>query len=227
MITADYTIKTGTTVVMSTQMRSHPNIGCLSPDGMIYYHMIPKNASSFLTGILKSWDYSIVNHTYQIPVNTKGSIGLCILRDPIQRWISGITQFLADVIDTDASQSTWDNVFRLVTKQPYQDNHTAPQLEFLKDHDLDWFHFHYMHHTKSVGEGLNTWLQTRNGKENITRFEKKNVSNSVEAKKKIYDHVKNKLKSDPNLNSRIKEFYRSDYELIDWVGRNQKWIPSI
>ena len=65
------------------------NSGLISPDEKYFYINIPKNNSSFIKNELSKLDWkfsSLDDHPSAIPI--------VILRDPLNRWISGIAEYL-------------------------------------------------------------------------------------------------------------------------------------
>lgn len=63
--------------------------GLISPDKQYFYLNIPKNASSSIKKILVPLDWEFGN-IYDYPTAQV----IIILRDPIDRWVTGITEFL-------------------------------------------------------------------------------------------------------------------------------------
>lgn len=68
-----------------------PGSGLLSPDGSRFVLHIAKNASSFMLDLVsrQGWTACIVDQTNH---NIKQVI--VVLRDPVQRWISGVSQYI-------------------------------------------------------------------------------------------------------------------------------------
>ena len=207
--------------------KEHPDLGRVSPDGMLYFHNIPKNASSFMSGMLDSFGWSKVTSSHQVPQSIDGSRGICFLPDPIQRWISGITEFLSQVYSDEDIDRYSEIIFKLVKKNPDLDAHTVPQASYLTGYDLGWFDFLFIHEIKGVNASMVNYLSLRGWKEDFTNYERENMTWGNPFKMKIREMIKQKLKSDEAFTKAIKDYYSVDYGLIDWVGRNQKWIPSI
>ena len=67
-----------------------PGGGLLSPDGKYFLLQIPKNASTFLGNALvaNGWSFSNLSH-----VNNANQ--LVVLRDPVERWLSGYATYAA------------------------------------------------------------------------------------------------------------------------------------
>lgn len=222
----DYKLKSLNQIMVSGN-RDHPDLGRISPDGLLYFHNIPKNASSFMCGQLDAFGWNKVVLRHQIPENAEGSRGICLLRDPMKRWISGITEFLSQVYSGSDIEESIDLIFKLLNKNPDLDAHTAPQASYMTGFDLDWFDFLFIHEIKGVNASMVNYLSLRGWTEDFTNHERENTTSSDPFKMKIRETINQKLKSNEALKQSIKDYYTIDYELIEWATRNQKWIPSI
>ena len=223
----EYAIKTHSQVMVLGNIKEHPRIGSVSPDSMLYFHNIPKNASSFMTGMLGSFGWRSLTSHHQVPRHVHGSRGICLLRDPIKRWISGITEFLSQTYADGEIEQAMAIVPRLLERNPDMDAHTAPQASFLVGYDLAWFDFGLIHEIKGINAMMVNYLSNNGWSGDFSKYERENTTQGNQSKMRIRDLVKQKLKSDDAFSESIKRYYSADYELIDWVGRNQKWIPSI
>lgn len=208
-------------------IHEHPILGAASPDGRLYFHNIPKNASSFMNGQLSAMGWNTVTSQHQIPRHVVKSKGICILRDPVKRWISGIAEFLSHVYDEQGIDPAMDHVLPLLAHNPDMDAHTLAQSSFLIGHDLGWFDFAMMGEIKTVNATMMNYLYVNGCACDFLNHERENTTQGRPIKMRIRDIVKQKLKSDSDFAAKIRDYYSTDYALIDWVGRNQKWIPSI
>jgi len=222
----DYKLKSLNQVMVSGN-RDHPDLGRISPNGRLYFHNIPKNASSFMCGQLDSFGWNKVILRHQIPENVKGSRGICLLRDPIKRWVSGITEFLSQIYTEEDIDQSIEFLFKLLYKNPDLDAHTAPQASYLTGFDLDWFDYLFIHEAKGVNASMVNYLRLRGWPKDFTNHERENTTLNNPFKMKIREIVNQKLKSNEEFKQSVKSYYTIDYELIEWATRNQKWIPSI
>ena len=215
-----FAITTRTTVEWNHIMGDHPRKGWSSPDGKLYYHMIPKNASSYIGGILDGWGWKLeTDH-----VDLRGKQGMCVIREPIARWISGITEFFHVIgITPDDVIANWQSYSKIFRYQPTQDGHTAPQVEFLHGYDLDDFDYWMMSEVVTIGNPLHTYLNTRGYENWITNYERQNTVDQDPGKKQIRDFIRETVKTDVDLRSRLKQYYRADYELMEWIGKTKGW----
>jgi hypothetical protein len=143
-----------------------------------------------------------------------------ILRDPLDRWISGITQIIYTEPKTLAGVSnnmhiaTFD--WKLAMEKIEYDNHTQKQVDFIYGIPQDqivWLKFDDQLKDNFINLMLSYGCDVENknlkNKDNITR--KNSVKHSVI--KKITD----KLNQHPEYRQKIFDHYHEDYALINSV----------
>ena len=125
--------------------------GWLSPDRKHFYVSIPKNASSFLGTWLTENGWNIFNfkdmNTFDqdLGINQLESV-VVVLRDPIERFISGFAQYVKGYIlkplfsDDDRAftiedvRQHWPAIERIMADVgPFFDDHTWPQYYYHED----------------------------------------------------------------------------------------------
>ena len=113
-----------------------PGGGLLSPDGRHFLLQIPKNASTFLGNCLTAngWTFSNISHTQNV-------VQLVVLRDPVERWLSGFATYAALHLfgwgyGSDHFIKEYNPLVEKIifTKLAF-DDHTAPQSVFLEQLD--------------------------------------------------------------------------------------------
>jgi hypothetical protein len=165
----------------------------------ITFTHIPKNASSFIKGCLLSSNCFIHSNSLVAADNY-----LIALRDPIDRWISGITQFMS------VEENQHLTLQELVNTITF-DDHTELQTYFLQDVDLNKGTF--LKVDKDLRTNIKTWMST-NG------YHTTNID-SVPDINKGNQLAKNRFAAMVDGNSQIKlklaEHYANDYELINRV----------
>jgi len=125
--------------------------GWLSPDGKNFYVSIPKNASSFLGGWLTENGWRIMNFKdlgtrHTITDTPKLENIVVVLRDPIERFISGFAQYIKGNIifpmfitegqsfTIEDLRSHWPAIERIMADVgPFFDDHTWPQYYYHED----------------------------------------------------------------------------------------------
>jgi len=106
--------------------------GLVSPDGNYFFLSIPKNASVFISSVLRqnNWNYSDLS-VYS------GPNVFCVIRDPVERWISGMATYISANLlgENYGSEMFIDDYNELVERLIFDnivfDDHTTPQIEFV------------------------------------------------------------------------------------------------
>lgn len=218
---SNFSLSTRTRIEWSPGMGDHQRKGWISPDGKNYYHMIAKNASSYLGGLLEDWKWVEVRS--DIDINKARS--LCLIRDPRSRWISGITEFFSIIkVTPEELESNWPSFAKMLMYNPQQDAHTAPQVEFLHGLDLEKFDYGFVSEMFNIGEKLHIYFNNHGYPNEMFKFERQNSVHHDPIKKQLNRFVHERLDEDVEFDQRIKYYYHSDYKLIEWIGRNKGWI---
>lgn len=182
------------------------------------YINIPKNASTNIRAAIVNNEFCSLNllKSNFFP-NYESSV--VVLRDPIERWISGITTYLnlyvADKNDLDSflkgiKDNKW--FFELLFEKITFDDHTEKQIYFLKPFDLsncfyfyldNMFEFRFSQFYLGEGIKINFNHEFKNIKTNdsVHKFFTEFLFDSKNAKYK----------------ERLKKHYAEDYELINSV----------
>jgi hypothetical protein len=167
-------------------------------DKSITFIHIPKNASSFVKGCLLSSG----RFTYSNNLITTDKY-LVTLRDPIDRWVSGIAQFM----NTESNQQlTLHDLVNTVTF----DDHTELQTYFLQNIDIDRCTF--LKVDQNLRTNIKLWLNENGYIADIDNVPNINEGNLV---------MKNRFAAMVDGNSQIKlklaAHYEQDYNLINRV----------
>ena len=167
-----------------------------------YIH-IPKNASSFIKGILIGsggfWHHS------ETLVNSDET--LIVLRDPIDRWCSGIAQYLYNSNQVDMPAD-------LVFEKVIFDDHTDLQTYFLQDVDLTSATFMVVN--DDLRANINDWIIDRGYRTNVDIAIQYNASRDDD-RLTIKNYYINLLKQRPDLVLKLNKYFEADYELINRV----------
>ena len=167
-----------------------------------YIH-IPKNASSFVKGVLIGsggfWHHS------ETLINS--SENLIVLRDPIDRWVSGITQYLQNTNQIDMPA---DLVFNKVTF----DDHTDLQTYFLQGVDLTKSTFMFV--DENLRANLSSWIYNRGYRTNVDIAIEYNAS-SEDSRATTKDYYTKLLDQNPEFVLKLQQHFEEDYKLIGKV----------
>lgn len=198
--------------------------GMISPDKKYFYLNIPKNSSSFIKKCLGSLGWSFDN----IRSYPDAKI-IVALRDPVKRWISGISEYLfmyhTVTIDNIAEPFNYGFLpligdklgVSLLFERITFDDHTERQCVFLKDIDLNRCIWLYVDKDFSK---IFSQLLNQLGYPNL--FEQEEKENSTEdkdgyRKKKLNEVIKLLIDNDEFKQYNLKQWFWCDQELIDTV----------
>ena len=213
-----------------------------NPDRCLIYINIPKNASSWTKHHMPGVLFNYLTKTFytdpglpfnQIPRWPAGLADikyLVILRDPINRWITGLAQYLhgwAPDHPLHVNNVDWSMVFDKVVF----DSHTQPQCEFVQgiNHDATiWLRCDQnlaQNFAQVIGQftgnlpTITTQDQDPDNVFNVTAKIKPTVGEvfTTELQQNIVDKISNVLKQNPNYLKRLQKFYKDDIELFDSV----------
>jgi hypothetical protein len=199
--------------------------GMISPDHQWFYLNIPKNSSSSIKKTL-----SDVGWTHADRVDFPEAKLIIALRDPIDRWISGMSEYLMmyhqDTIDQLISPMSYDCYpllgerlgLSLLFDRITFDDHTERQVIFL--HDIDtteavWF---------MVDRGFNnkfvSFLSSIGYKDAVAANENSTEDDSYGAvkKRKLQEFLKFVLGRNEFYSYNLKQWFWCDEELIKQVG---------
>lgn len=212
------------------------------PDRCLIYINIPKNASSWTKHHMPGALFNYLTKTFytdpglpfnQIPRWPAGITDikyLVILRDPIDRWITGLAQYLngwAPDHPLHINNIDWKMVFDKVVF----DSHTQPQCEFIQGINRDatvWLRCdqNLANNFAKVLEQftgcmptITTQDQDPNNVFNVTRKNKPTVGEvfTTELQQNIVDKISNVLKQNSNYTKRLQEVYKQDIDLFNSV----------
>jgi hypothetical protein len=208
-----------------------------NPAKCLIYVNIPKNASSWakhhVSGYLFNYHTQAFYENVDIPgwpEHTKNAQYVVILREPVDRWVTGLAQRLHGAGPQDPmhiNNIDWNMVFDRVVF----DDHTHPQCDFIKGIDhakITWLRCD-RHLAKNFGGileqftgtpfNLTTEDQDPTNVFNITKKIKPTVTKlfTTESQQNIVDRINEKISSDPKYLNRLHSYYQEDYDLFNSV----------
>jgi hypothetical protein len=194
------------------QRQGHVFGECMShSDSDLMYVNIPKNASSWTKPNLLDWSWE--NYNYHTD-NLYHKTAIVVLRDPVERWISGIAEYLYLYHRGWPNEAFTQSMLDLVFDKIAFDDHTEKQVYFVKGLDLSrcvffWFDENYR-------ERFSQFL-TDNGMPNkYHRYAKQHVSD-LEPVRKNYKEIFSSAIKDSKYLYQIEQYFKQDYELINSV----------
>lgn len=209
-----------------------PNSGIISPDKTQFIVNIPKNASSYILSWAQAhnWFTAVLSDDNWLEINEL----IVVLRDPLQRWVSGLAQYLKTYIlcpvgpngpvfpgmhysKDDYGMSADDfiagynqNTERLIFDNVYRfDDHVWPQIDFVQHLRPDLPRKYFL-----INPEFNVKFGNYLGLTPMSGLDKNN-GNDNEDTKKLNSFIKQRLNIRPELVDRVKRAYAIDYEFIE------------
>jgi hypothetical protein len=194
------------------QAKGHVFGECMSKlDSDLMYVHIPKNATSWTKPNLLDWGWEFFNyHTDQLTSKT----ALVVLRDPLDRWISGIAEYLflyhQNIDFAHAGQAFFDLIFDKITF----DDHTEKQVYFIEGLDLDrcvFFKF-----GTDYRQQFSQYLAEHDMPNRYNNYNYQHVSDDSPDRKRFKKIFTDQLQNSKYL-SQVKQYFKPDYQLINQV----------
>lgn len=205
----DLCLDDGIISIQHDRCTAHPvGSGYVSPDKKYCYVNIPKNSSSSMKKILHNWSFE---NWHQCSDDVEF---LVILRDPTQRWISAVSEFMCGnngVAGEIATETDYRHLLSIplikkwIFESVYLDGHCLPQCYYLQDlpiHKIKFFD-QECDGVKQIVDYLQLTAPTR----------KLNKSDSI--KKIVKNWLTHQLAQDKKLQHIIDVHYWCDHQLLD------------
>lgn len=190
----------------------HYGGGRIDPNNQFFYLNIPKNASNFLDRLFAHSGWDVANLQ---DINTKKISCVVVLRDPVERWLTGITQYAMSTLGEFVGAEFVNNynpvVEKLLFNQLVFDDHTMPQYYFF-DCVKYQYNVNYFYHDATLVQRMATRYNLQLDQE----FEG-NTTHTNPDKKTMVDFLRSQVNQNKNLLEAIKSKYREDYRLINTV----------
>jgi hypothetical protein len=188
-------------------------------DWRLIYVPIEKNVTRVIQPMITTIGFK--ENEFLRSANTPGTC-LIVLRDPVQRWVSGLVEYLLrvylDRINTQNNMTRQNITTEKALEQIVFDLHTCPQHRFLEGF---------------TGPKQYIWFDQDQKPELITSlakyFNEQGFSNQwtpdkflpadelVSQQKRELTQLYQDILKQPDMLQRIKNFYSKDYELIDSI----------
>jgi hypothetical protein len=183
---------------------------CMShPEHDLMYIYIPKNASSWTKPNLKDWGWEFYNyHTDNLNKHA-----LVILRDPVERWISGIAEYLT-LYHTDIQSPLYETE-RLIFDRICFDDHTEKQIKFLNG--IDTSSCTFMMCDSSYRANFSKFISERLGDNKYHKYAYQHVSDDCPNRRRFKSIFKKLIDENPKYLEAVKNYYQEDYGLINSI----------
>ena len=197
-----------------------------NPDHPIVYLPILKNAHRYTSYVFQSFNYKREYAESLEEYICRGTKKLVILRDPIDRWYSGVIQFMTaqqwldkeDNVDIDFTNR---DLCRLLTSVISIDTHTRPQVNYL--HGVDTDECVFLKFDSDLEKNLQHFCHiTFGGKFDPKLIEKhpslknQDIVSKSDKRTMLIERLKENV-IQYGYESRLLEYYKKDIELYDNV----------
>lgn len=183
-----------------------------SNTNFMYVH-IPKNASSWTKPNFKDWDWEFYNYHTD---NLYHKHALIVLKDPIERWLSGIAEYFflkhSNFDSAQINKSFLDIIFDRVAF----DDHTERQVLFLQNLDKSNCTFFYC--DQSYRHKFSNFLNNNNMHNKYYNYDYQHVTANDPLRSKFKKLFSNILENNSKYIQQLKWYYASDYHLIESVN---------
>ena len=178
------------------------------PHSDLMYVYIPKNATSWTKPNLRDWRWEFYNYK----TDNLNKHAVIALRDPVERWNSGIAEYFACYYPHFKFNDieTIEMIFERVTF----DDHTDRQINFIDGLDTDNCTFLYCDDAYSRNFGA--FIKDHYGPNRYENYTRQHVSNDDPIRKRFKEIFAYYLK-DPKYLKKVKDHFKVDYELIEQV----------
>ena len=177
----------------------------------LMYVNIPKNASSWTKPNLKDLGWVDFNYHYDRFYRKHAMI---VLRDPINRWLSGICEYFAlyhPTIDTSQFNSAF---YDLLIDQVTVDDHTEKQFYFIEGLNYDRVTFFMCDENYRLD--FSNFLKEHGYENKYQRYDYQHTTKECPIRSK-FKKIFESLLLEPKYLDKIKEHYKRDYELLESV----------
>jgi len=192
----------------------------------LVYVNIPKNASSWISlqfnqGINRDAE----NINYYDIVDLTQCRFIVVLRDPLDRWIAGMTQMIytepatdLDGVANNMNIDTFD--WDLVMEKIEHDNHTQKQVDFI--HDIPQDQIVWLKFDDQLKDNFINLMLSYGCDVEIKKSDKDNITLKNSAKHSVIKKITDKLNQHPEYRQKIIDHYHEDYDLFNTVSFYKK-----
>ena len=192
----------------------------------LIYVNIPKNASSWISlQFNQGINHDAENINYYDIVDLTQCRFIVILRDPLDRWIAGMTQMIytepatdLDGVANNMNIDTFD--WELVMEKIEYDNHTQKQVDFIYSiphNQIVWLNF-----DNQLKDNFINLMLSYGCNVEIKKSDKDNITPKHSAKRSVINKIVSKLDQHPEYRQKIINHYHEDYDLFNTVSFYKK-----
>jgi len=187
---------------------------CMShPDRDLAYINIPKNATSWTKPNLRDWNWEVYNYHHDSFIRDKTKI--VALREPIDRWISGIAEYFALYYQSYTPDDMTPMLIDMVFDQVTFDDHTEQQTHFL--HGLDTDSCVFLKCNSAYRINFGRLLKEHSMMNNYENYNYQNTSGESPIRNRWKEFFSEQIEKQPEYFERLRRYFSADYELYNTV----------
>ena len=177
----------------------------------LMYVYIPKNASSWTKPNLKDWGWQFYNYR----TDNLNKTAIVVLRDPVERWLSGIAEYFSLYHNHINVPNHNPNLLSIIFDKITFDDHTEKQVKFI--HGLNTDECIFLWCDDRYGTNFSKLIQQHLGPNKYDQYEYQHVS-EFDRNRRYYKTIFQKLLDDnPQYLEKVKQHFAEDYKLIKQV----------
>lgn len=175
------------------------------------YVNIPKNASSWTKPNLLDLGWS--NYNYHTD-NLYNKTAIVVLRDPLERWISGMAEYLNRIHPSFEEHMLNQSFIELIVDRVAFDDHTEKQVLFLQNLNKD--NCVFLKCNQSYSESFSAFLNSIGFPNRYYKYNWQNVSSDQErlSIKTIFQKL---INNNSDYQKKVEWYFEEDYNLINSV----------
>ena len=196
------------------KVKGHVLGECMShPDTDLMYVYIPKNASSWTKPNLQDWNWEMYNYHTDLQIKNKKAI--IVLRDPLERWVSGIAEYL---YLHQYDLNTWElssHMINLIFDRIVFDDHTDRQINFL--HGLERSNCVFFNCDENYRKNFSDFLNANNMPNEYYKYDLQHVSAHSPIRNDFKNLFQQQIKKHSKYREAVEWYFHEDYKLINSV----------
>ena len=177
----------------------------------LMYVYIPKNASSWTKPNLQDWGWQFYNY------HTDGlnKTAIVVLRDPVERWLSGIAEYFTLYHD-DVNGIEYNNGLRnIIFDRITFDDHTEKQVKFVQG--LDTSKCIFLWCDDDYRKNFSQLVTERVGANRYDQYDFQHVSEQDRDRKNFKMIFRQLLDNNVQYLKQVQQHFEPDYKLIQQV----------